>query len=81
MAGHPVVAWPPAVLREEFTPSFGRGTQRLISAQDTGHCPSCGHAVRLRLDGRIVAHKNEAAHCPGSDEPATELRRWPAGYR
>jgi hypothetical protein len=27
-----------------------------------------GHAVRLRLDGRIIAHNNEPGHCPGSGE-------------
>jgi hypothetical protein len=48
-----------------FVPPSGRGTQRLISAGDTGRCPSCGHAVRLRLDGRTVAHNNEPGHCPG----------------
>ena len=51
-----------------FAPPSGRGTQRLISTEDTGRCPSCGHAVRLRLDGRIVAHNNEPGHCPGSGE-------------
>jgi hypothetical protein len=57
---------------EVFVPPSGRGTQRLISTQDTGRCLACGHAVRLRLDGRTVAHKNEASHCPGSGEPAAE---------
>ena len=51
-----------------FAPPSGRGTQRLTGTADTGRCPSCGHAVRLRLDGRTVAHKNEPGHCPGSGE-------------
>jgi hypothetical protein len=62
-----------------FDPPSGRGTQRLIRTQDTGRCPSCGHAVRLRLDGRTVAHKNQPGHCPGSGEqPAgdTPLACW-----
>ena len=66
--GTPAAAWPPAVPGKPFAPPSGRGTQRLISTEDTGRCPSCGHAVRLRLDGRTVAHKNEPGHCPGSGE-------------
>lgn len=45
-----------------------QGHARLISTGDTARRPSCGHAVRLRLDGRIIAHKNEPGHCPGSGE-------------
>ena len=77
--GTPAAAWPPAVPGKPFAPPSGRGTQRLISTADTGRCPSCGHAVRLRLDGRIIAHKNEPGHCPGSGEqPAgdTPLACW-----
>jgi Phage integrase, N-terminal SAM-like domain len=77
--GTPAAAWPPAVPGKPFDPPSGRGTQRLISTQDTGRCPSCGHAVRLRLDGRTVAHKNQPGHCPGSGEqPAddTPLACW-----
>ena len=70
--GVPVAAWPPAVAGKVFAPPSGRGTQRLISTQDTGHCPACGHAVRLRLDGSAVAHKNEASHCTGGGEPSAE---------
>jgi len=29
-------------------------------------CPSCERAVRLRLDGKTVAHKTDASHCRGS---------------
>jgi hypothetical protein len=52
-----------------FAPPSGRGTQRLTSTADTGRCPSCGHAVRLRLDGRIIAHNNQPGPCPGSGQP------------
>jgi hypothetical protein len=53
-----------------FAPPSGWGTQRLICTGDTGRCPACWHAVRLRLGGRTVAHNNEPGHCPGSSEPA-----------
>ncbi len=66
--GTPAAAWPPAVPGKPFAPPSGRGTQRLISTGDTARCPSCRHAVRLRLDGRTVAHNNEPGHCPGSGE-------------
>ena len=66
--GTPTAAWPPAMPGKPFAPPSGRGTHRLISTEDTGRCPSCGHAVRLRLDGRTVAHPNEPGHCPGSGE-------------
>ena len=72
--GTPAAAWPPAVPGKPFDPPSGRGTQRLISTGDTGRCPSCGHAVRLRLDGRIIAYKNQPGHCPGSGEqPADDV--------
>ena len=66
--GTPAAAWPPAVPGKPFAPPSGRGTPRLISTGDTGRCPSCGHAVRLRLDGKTIAHNNEPGHCPGSGE-------------
>ena len=66
--GTPTASWPPAVPGKPFDPPSGRGTQRLISSQDTARCPSCRHAVRLRLDGRIVAHNKEPGHCPGGGE-------------
>jgi hypothetical protein len=66
--GTPAAAWPPAVPGKPFAPPSGRGTQRLTSTADTGRCPSCGHAVRLRLDGRIIAHNNQPGPCPGSGE-------------
>ena len=77
--GTPAASWPSAVPGKPFVPPSGRGTQRLIGAEDTGRCPSCGHAVRLRLDGRIIAHNNEPGRCPGSGEqPAgdTPLACW-----
>ena len=71
--GIPVASWPPAVPGQRFAPPSGRGTPRLIGTENTGRCPSCGYAVRLRLDGRIIAHKTAADHCPGSGEtPADE---------
>ena len=71
--GIPVASWPPAVPGERFAPPSGRGTPRLIGTENTGRCPSCGYAVRLRLDGRIIAHKTAGDHCPGSGEtPADE---------
>jgi len=66
--GTPAAAWPPAASGRPFAPPSGRGTQRLISTGDTGRCPSCRLAVRLRLDGRIIAHKIEPGPCPGSGE-------------
>jgi hypothetical protein len=72
--GTPAAAWPPAVPGKPFDPPSGRGTRRLIGTGDTGRCPSCGRAVRLRFDGRIIAHKNQPGHCPGSGEqPADDL--------
>ena len=69
--GIPVASWPPAVPGKPFVPPSGRGTPRLIGADGTGRCPSCGRAVRLRLDERTIAHKTNAGHCPGSgDQPA-----------
>jgi integrase len=70
--GTPVVSWPPAVRGKWFDPPSGRGTQRLISTGDTSRCPSCRHAVRVRLDGKTVAHKNDAGHCAGSGEQPAE---------
>ena len=71
--GIPVASWPPAVPGERFAPPSGRGTPRLIGTENTARCRSCGYAVRLRLDGRIIAHKTAGDHCPGSGEtPADE---------
>jgi len=70
--GIPVASWPPAMPGKPFTPPSGRGTSRLVRTGNIGRCPSCGHAVRLRLDGRTVAHKTGAGHCPGSTEPPAE---------
>ena len=66
--GIPSASWPPAVAGKPFAPPSGMGTPRLISTEDTGRCPSCGHAVRLRLNGRTVAHKNDVSHCADSGE-------------
>ena len=70
--GIPVASWPPAVPGKPFAPPSGRGTPRLIGTENTGRCPSCGYAVRLRLDGRIIAHKTAVGHCPGSGEPPAD---------
>ena len=39
-----------------------------MSEDGTGHCSSCGRAVRLRLDGKTVTHKTKGEHCPGSGQ-------------
>jgi hypothetical protein len=70
--GTPAASWPPAVPGKPFNPISGRGTQRLISTEDAGRCPSCRHAVRLRLDGKTVTHKNDAGYCAGSSEQPAE---------
>ena len=72
--GTPAAAWPPALPGKPFTPPSGRGTQRLISTEDTGRCPSCGYAVRLRLDGRIIAHKTAARSLPWQRRAARRRR-------
>ena len=66
--GIPVASWPPAEPGKAFAPPSGRGTPNLIGTGGTGHCPSCGRTVRLRLDGQTVAHNTDAGHCPGSRE-------------
>jgi integrase len=72
--GCPVASWPPAVSGMRFTPPAGRGTPHLVSTDDTGHCPSCGRAVKLRLDGKAVTHKTTNEHCPGSgQEPSADV--------
>jgi hypothetical protein len=71
--GIPVASWSPAVPGTLFVPPSGRGSPRLISTENSGRCQACGYAVRLRLDGRTVAHKNAAGDCPGSGEqPAAD---------
>jgi integrase len=70
--GTPAASWPPAVPGKPFNPISGRGTQRLISTEDAGRCPSCRHAVRLRLDGKTVTHKNDAGYRAGSSEQPAE---------
>jgi integrase len=64
--GSPVASWPPTVPEKPFTPPSGRGVPHLVSTNSTGHCPSCEHAVKLRLDGKTVTHKVNSEHCPGS---------------
>jgi hypothetical protein len=65
--------WPLAVAGYPFMPPAGKGIARLASSDDTGHCPSCRHAVTLCLDGSTVAHKTGTGHCPGSGKlPAAD---------
>ena len=70
--GIPVASWPPAVPGRRFAPPSGRGTPRLVSTDSTGRCPSCGNTVRLRLDGRTIAHKTAAEPCSGSGDPPAD---------
>jgi hypothetical protein len=52
----------------------GRGIPHLASTDGTGHCASCGRAVKLRLDGKAVTHKTANEHCPGSgQEPSADV--------
>jgi hypothetical protein len=77
--GIPLTPWPSAAPGLTFTPPAGKGITKLVSADGSGHCPSCGHVVMLRLDGTTVAHKKGAGHCPGSGKhPAADVP-WPAG--
>jgi integrase len=74
LPGVPVASWPPAVPGTPFVPPSGRGSPRLISTENSGRCQACGYAVRLRLDGRTIAHKKAAGDCPGSGEqPASDV--------
>ena len=64
--GSPVASWSPAVPERPFSPPSGRGTPHLVSMGGTGHCPSCGRTVKLRLDGTTITHKTKDESCPGS---------------
>ena len=66
--GKPVAAWAPTLPGKPFAPPSGRGIPHLVSEDGTGHCSSCGRAVRLRLDGKTVTHKTKGEHCPGSGQ-------------
>jgi hypothetical protein len=68
--GQPVASWAPALPGKPFAPPSGRGVPHLVSADGTGHCSSCGRAVRLRLDGTTVTHKTKDEQCPGSGQQA-----------
>ena len=70
--GIPVASWPPAMPRRPFTPPAGRGTERLVSTDGIGNCPSCGRSVKLRLDGTVIAHKTGSEHCPGGGQPPAD---------
>jgi hypothetical protein len=71
--GSPVASWSPAVPGKLFTLPSGRGTPHLVSTDGTGHCPCCGRAVKLCLDGAIVTHKTKNEYCPGSrQQPADD---------
>jgi hypothetical protein len=73
--GTPVASWPPAVPGKRFAPPSGRGTQRLTSTGDTGRCPSCGHAVRLRHIPSGGAGLQLIAGRPGNAAAAQARRR------
>jgi hypothetical protein len=70
--GRPVASWPPTVPGKLFTPPSVRGTPHLVSTDGTGHCPSCGRAVKLRLDGKTVTHETGDQHCPGSGQQPSD---------
>ena len=70
--GSPAASWSPAVAGKLFTPPSGRGTPHLVSTDGTGRCPSCGHTVKLRLDGKAVTHKTMDQDCPGSRQQPSE---------
>jgi hypothetical protein len=70
--GRPVASWPPTVPGKLFTPPSGRGTPHLVSTDGIGHCPSCGRAVKLRLDGKTVTHETGDQHCPGSGQQPSD---------
>ena len=70
--GKPVASWPPAMPGRPFTPPAGRGTQRLVSTDGIGNCPSCGRSAKLRLDGTVIAHKTGSEHCPGGGKPPAD---------
>ena len=58
--GIPIASWPPAVPSEKFAPPSGRGTPRLVNAENTGRCQSCGHAVRAAA--RREDHRPQDQH-------------------
>ena len=66
--GKPAAAWAPTLPGKPFAPPSGRGIPHLVSKDGTGHCSSCGRAVRLCLDGKTVTHKTKGEHCPGSGQ-------------
>ena len=77
--GRPVASWPPTSPGMPFAPPSGRGTPRLVSAEGTGRCRSCGRAIHRRLDGSLVAHKIHEEPCGGSGrEPVDDppLAAW-----
>ena len=67
--------------RDALRSPSGRGSPRLISTENSGRCQACGYAVRLRLDGRTIAHKKAVGDCPGSGGRPQATCRWPAGCR
>jgi hypothetical protein len=67
--GTPVASWSPAPSGKLFTSPSGRGVRHLVSTGGTGHCSSCGRAVKLCLDGTTVTHETKDQRCPGSRKP------------
>ncbi len=71
MAGHPDRLLARGGARQAVRSPVRPGTPRLVNTDSTGRCPSCGHAVSLRLDGKTIAHNistSTGQHCPGSGE-------------
>jgi Phage integrase family len=59
--------------RESSSLPHQAGARRtLVSADGTGHCPSCGRTVKLRLDGKAVTHKTMDQDCPGTRQQPSE---------
>jgi hypothetical protein len=59
--------------RQAVYPPLRQGTPHLVSTDGTGHCPCCGRAVKLCLDGTIVTHKTKNECWPGSrQQPADD---------
>jgi hypothetical protein len=63
--------WPSAVPGELYDPPTGRGVPRLAGKEGWGRCSTCGHTIRLRVDGLIGSHKIAGACCAGTEAVRT----------
>jgi integrase len=70
--GRPLPSWPAAVPGEPFVPPAGKGLVRLTSDATIGRCPACGHALRRRLNGRLITHNASEGRCQGSGQLPAE---------